>query len=261
MKHLIAAATLALSVATAAVAQQATTSASLSAASSLTDAEIQSMSPALGRYAREDVSELWARPQLSARDRSLVTVAILIARGQALDLPHYMNVALDSGVTPRELSEAITHLAFYSGLPNAMAGVAAAKGVFAERKIGADQLPAASPELSAINQKKETARQASVERILGSASPGLTKFTTAPLFHDVWLRPDLAPRDRSLVTVSSIMTNGQVAQLSGHLNWALDNGLTLEQLGEVVTQVAFYAGWPNAFSAGPVLAEVIQKRQ
>jgi alkylhydroperoxidase/carboxymuconolactone decarboxylase family protein YurZ len=59
------------------------------------------------------VGSLWERPQLSRRDRSVVTVAILIARGQGVDLPHYMNVALDSGVTPRELSEVITHLAFY----------------------------------------------------------------------------------------------------------------------------------------------------
>lgn len=53
------------------------------------------------------------------------------------------------------------------------------------------------------------------------------------------------------------MANGQVAQLAGHLNRALDNGLTNEEAGEVVTQIAFYAGWPNAFSAGPVVKDVI----
>ena len=207
------------------------------------------------------MSDLWARPQLSPRDRSIVTVSVLIARGQALELPHYINVALDSGVTPKELSEAITHLAFYAGLPNAMVGVAAAKDVFTQRNIGADQLPQASPELAPINQEGENTRQAAVEQLLGSANPGLADFTTNPLFHDVWLRPDLALRDRSLVTISSIMANGQVAQLPGHLNRALDNGLTPEQAGEVVAQVAFYAGWPNAFSAGPVVADVLKKRQ
>jgi hypothetical protein len=59
-------------------------------------------------------------------------VAILIARGQGVDLPHYMNVALDSGVTPRELSEVITHLAFYSGWSNAMMAVSVAKDIFAQ---------------------------------------------------------------------------------------------------------------------------------
>jgi 4-carboxymuconolactone decarboxylase len=96
--------------------------------------------------------------------------------------------------------------------------------------------------------------------LLGTASPGLDQFTTDPLFKDVWLRPDLSPRDRSLVTITSLMANGQVAQLAGHLNRALNNGLTQEQAGEVITQIAFYAGWPNAFSAGPVAAEVFRSR-
>lgn len=228
--------------------------------STLSISDIQSVSPALGRYAKEDVAGLWQRPQLSRRDRSLVTVAILIARNQTLDLPHYINLALDSGVTPRELSEAITNLAFYAGWPNAMAAVAVTKDIFAQRRIGPDQLPAASPQLLPQNEQAEAIRVASVQRLLGTAAPGLGQYTTDPLFKDVWLRPDLSPRDRSLVTITSLMANGQVAQLGGHLNRALDNGLTQEQAGEVVTQIAFYAGWPNAFSAGPVVAEVFKGR-
>ena len=238
-----------------------TASSPLQGASALSMAEIQSVSPALGRYAQEDVvGSLWQRPQLSRRDRSLVTVAVLIARGQATDLPHYMNLALDSGVTPRELSEAVTHLAFYSGWPNAMLAVSVAKDIFAQRRIGPDQLPAASPRLLPQDEQAEANRLASVQQLLGTASPGLDQFTTDPLFRDVWLRPDLSPRDRSLVTITSLMANGQVAQLAGHLNRALNNGLTPEQAGEVVTQIAFYAGWPNAFSAGPVVAEVLKSR-
>jgi 4-carboxymuconolactone decarboxylase len=229
-------------------------------ASTLSMADIQSVSPALGRYGKEDIAGLWQRPQLSRRDRSLVTVVILIARNQTLDLPHYINLALDSGVTPRELSETITHLAFYSGWSNAMAAVAVTKDIFAERWIGPDQLPAASPQLMPLNEQAEAARVASVQRLLGTAAPGLGQYTTDPLFKDVWLRPDLSPRDRSLVTITSLMANGQVAQLAGHLNRALDNGLTQEQAGEVITQIAFYAGWPNAFSAGPVVAEVFKGR-
>ncbi len=228
--------------------------------STLSMADIRSVAPALGRYAKEDVAGLWQRPQLSRRDRSLVTVAILVARNQTLDLPHYINLALDSGVTPRELSETITHLAFYSGWSNAMAAVAITKDIFAQRKIGPDQLPAASPQLLPLNEQAEATRVASVRRLLGTAAPGLDQYTTDPLFRDVWLRPDLSPRDRSLVTITSLMANGQVAQLAGHLNRALNNGLTQEQAGEVVTQIAFYAGWPNAFSAGPVAAEVFKSR-
>jgi alkylhydroperoxidase/carboxymuconolactone decarboxylase family protein YurZ len=76
-------------------------------------------------------------------------------------------------------------------------------------------------------------------------------------FRDLWLCPGLAPRDRSLVTVSALIATGQVAQ---HLSRAMDNGLTQAQAGEVITHLAFYAGWPNAFSALPVAKEVFERR-
>jgi 4-carboxymuconolactone decarboxylase len=257
----LAAATLALATIATSPAFSQQRSTMINSSSVSTD-DIRSVSPALGRYEKEDIVEgLWARQQLSIRDRSVVTVAILVARSQTADLPHYMNLALDNGVTPKELSEIITHLAFYAGWTNAMSAVAVTENIFAERNIGADQLPDASPALMPLNQEGEAARQKAVQGLLGDASPGLANFTTDPLFKDVWLRPDLSPRDRSLVTITSLMANGQVAQLAGHLNRALDNGLTPEQAGEVVTQIAFYAGWPNAFSAGPVVAEVLKKRQ
>ena len=86
------------------------------------------------------------------------------------------------------------------------------------------------------------------------------QYTTDVLFRDLWLRPDLAPRDWSLVTVSALIASGQVAQVTYHLNRAMDNGLTQTQAAEVVTHLAFYAGWPNAFSALPVLKDVFEKR-
>jgi 4-carboxymuconolactone decarboxylase len=85
--------------------------------------------------------------------------------------------------------------------------------------------------------------------------------TTDLLFRDLWLRPALAPRDRSLVTVSALIASGQVAQITYHLGRAMDNGLTQGQASEVLTHIAFYAGWPNAFSALPVVKDVFEKRQ
>ena len=90
--------------------------------------------------------------------------------------------------------------------------------------------------------------------------PGIVQYTTDVLFRDLWLRPDLAPRDRSLVTVSALVALGQVAQIPYHLNRAMDNGLTQAQASEVFTQLAFYAGWPNVFSALPVAKDVFEKR-
>jgi 4-carboxymuconolactone decarboxylase len=222
--------------------------------------DITPVAPALEKYAQGPLADLWKRPGLTPRDRSIVTVAALIARNQTIEMPHYFNLALDNGVKPREISEIITHLAFYSGWANAMSAAAVAKTVFAERKIGADQLPAASPVLLPLGKDAEAKRAAAVEQQFSKVSPGLVQNTTDVLFRDLWLRPDLAPRDRSLVTVSALIASGQSAQITYHLNRAMDNGLTPEEAGEVVTHLAFYSGWPNAFSALPVVKDVIEKR-
>src|SRR5215471_15334173 len=103
--------------------------------------------PALDKYARGPIAELWKRPGLTPRDRSIVTVSALIARNLTGEMVDQMNLALEQGVKPSELSEIITHLAFYSGWANAMSAVAAAKSVFHQRGIGIDQLPPAKDKL------------------------------------------------------------------------------------------------------------------
>ena len=230
--------------------------------SALSVEEVRSVSPALAKYTEATiVGDLWRRPGLSARDRSVVTVAALIARNQTAGMLHYFNIALDAGVTPPELSEIITHLAFYSGWSNAFSGVAILKDIFAERGIGPDQLPEASPELTALDEAAETHRSATVQQNFGQVAPGVVQYTTHLLFRDLWLRPALAPRDRSLVTVSALVASGQVAQVTYHLNRAMDNGLTQAQASEVVTHLAFYAGWPNVMTALPVVKGVFEGRQ
>jgi len=222
--------------------------------------ESRSVAPALEKYVQGPIAELWKRRELTARDRSIVTLAALIARNQTIEMPYYLNLALDNGVKPREISEIITHLAFYSGWANAMSALAVTKDVLVSRKIGTDQLPNASPSLLPIDAAAEEKRVSGVEQQFGNVAPGLLQYTTDILFRDLWLRPDLAPRDRSVVTISALIAAGQVAQITYHLNRAMDNGLTQEQAGEVITQVAFYAGWPNAFSALPVAKDVFEKR-
>lgn len=223
--------------------------------------DIRAVAPALEKYAQDTVlGDLWKRPALSPRDRGIVTLAALIARNQTIELPFYLALALDSGVKASEISEIITHLAFYAGWANAVAAIPVAKQVFAERNIGIDQLPPASGPQLALDEAAETQRSTRVEQQFGSAAPGLVQYTTDVLFRDLWLRPGLAPRDRSLVTVSALVATGQVAQITYHLNRAMDNGLTQAQAGEALTHLAFYAGWPNAFSALPVAKDVFEKR-
>ena len=227
---------------------------------SITPADVQAVSPALANYTQTAIAGVWSRPELSARDRSIVTAATLIARIQILGMHHYFTKALDSGVTPAELSEIVTHLAFYAGWSNAFQAVEVLQGIFAERGITEDQLPGVSPELLPLDEEAEAKRAAQVQANFGGTSQGVVDNTTNFLFRDLWLRPALAPRDRSLVTVAALVAAGQVAQIAYHLNRAMDNGLTREQASEVLTHMAFYSGWPTIFSALPVFKDVFSGR-
>jgi 4-carboxymuconolactone decarboxylase len=131
--------------------------------------------------------------------------------------------------------------------------------VFAAGNIEVDQLLAVSVTLLPINEVAEAQRETPVQQQFGSAFPSLVQHTTDAPFRDVWLRPDLAPRDRSLVTVSASIANEQTAQLTAHLNRVMDNGLTQTEASEAITQLVFYVGWPNIFSAMPVAKDVFAK--
>jgi len=224
-------------------------------------ADVTAVSPALADYREQIIEgELWQRPGLSPRDRSVVTVAALIARNQPVDMAAQFARALDNGVTAAELSETITHLAFYSGWPNALSAVAAANDVFADHGVSTDDLPSVDEPPLRLDQAAEDQRRTSNEQNYGAVAPGVLQYTTDVLFTDLWLRPGLAPRDRSLVTFSALVASGQTAQITYHLGRAMDNGLTQEQASEALTQLAFYAGWPSVFSALPVVKDVFAAR-
>ena len=125
---------------------------------------------------------------------------------------------------------------------------------------GAEHLPEVSPELLPLNEEAEAKRATQVQGNFGETSQGVVDNTTNLLFRDLWLRPALAPRDRSLVTVAALVAAGQVAQIPYHLNRAMDHGLTREQASEVLTHMAFYSGWPTIFSALPVFKEIFAGR-
>ncbi|MBK5960299.1 4-carboxymuconolactone decarboxylase [Rhodoplanes elegans] len=223
---------------------------------------IERVAPALERYTTEGLfGKVWGDASLSARDRSLVTVAILIARNQTGELSDYITRALNSGVSAREISETITHLAFYAGWGNAMSAVDAAAKAFEAKGVAANDLPAIKPELLPLNQEAENVRETRVRSDFGNVSQGVVDNTREFLFRDLWLRPDLAPRDRSLITVAALIASGQVAQMPFHLNRAMDNGLTREEAGGVLAHAAFYTGWPNVFTALPVAKQVFESRR
>jgi 4-carboxymuconolactone decarboxylase len=87
------------------------------------------------------------------------------------------------------------------------------------------------------------------QQMIGDFAPKLVELTGDVLFGDVWARPELSPRDRSLITCAALVTNGSTEQLRGHLGRARQNGLTETELKQMIIHLAFYAGWPRAMSA------------
>jgi 4-carboxymuconolactone decarboxylase len=87
--------------------------------------------------------------------------------------------------------------------------------------------------------------------------PKLVDLSETVLFGDVWERPGLSKRDRSLITCATLIALGREKQLTGHLQRALDNGVSKDEIGEIITHLAFYAGWPAAMTAALVAKDVL----
>jgi 4-carboxymuconolactone decarboxylase len=106
-----------------------------------------------------------------------------------------------------------------------------------------------------MTEKKEPS---GAQQLMGDVAPKLADLTDDVLFGDIWERPGLAKRDRSLITVAALLTGGNVEQLTFHLRLAKDNGVTEDELIEAITHLAFYAGWPKAMSAMTVAKQVFR---
>ena len=125
----------------------------------------------------------------------------------------------------------------------------------ADAQYGVAQAPVATPATAA-----SSAQPSRAQRLMGDVAPKLAQLTDDVLFGDVWARPGLSPRDRSLATVSALIAMNRPDQLRSHMALARDNGVTKEELVEVLTHLAFYAGWPNAVSAVGVAREVFDAK-
>lgn len=94
------------------------------------------------------------------------------------------------------------------------------------------------------------------QRAIGDFSPKLVELTDDVLFGDIWERPELSKRDRSLVTVTALIAIGQTEQMTNHMKRALDNGVTEAEIKEAIIHLAFYTGWPRAMSAVQIAKKV-----
>lgn len=218
---------------------------------------MQAIAPGLADYTDNTLfGDVWARPDLSPRDRSLVTLSALIATGKAAQLPNHLRRGLDNGLKPGEIAAMVTHLAFYTGWPNAVSALDAIEPAFAERKVDMATLRAPAPAPSPVSSSA-TAEARSVDTTIGPFAPKLAQLTKDVLLDDLWQRGDLTPRDRRLVTIIAYAATGDAAQLPAHLRRGIENGLTRPQIAEALTHLAFYAGWPKAVAAVRAFGETI----
>ena len=118
----------------------------------------------------------------------------------------------------------------------------------------------AMPPAPASPAPAANAQPSRAQQLMGDIATKLADLTDTVLFGDVWARPQLSRRDRSLVTVSALIAMNRPDQLRSHLALARQNGLTEEELVEAITHLAFYAGWPNAVTAVSVAKEVFAKK-
>jgi len=98
-----------------------------------------------------------------------------------------------------------------------------------------------------------------VRELIGDVAPKLTELTEDVLFGDIWERPGLSKRDRSLITVATLVALNRTEQLPFHLGRALENGIRKDEIIELITHLAFYSGWPTAMSAVLLAKDVFQQ--
>jgi len=107
-----------------------------------------------------------------------------------------------------------------------------------------------------MGSKKHTP---TAQELIGDVAPKLAELSDDVLFGDIWERPGLSKRDRSLITVASLVALNRTEQLPFHLNRALENGITKDEIIELITHLAFYSGWPTAMSAVFLAKEIFRQ--
>ena len=110
-------------------------------------------------------------------------------------------------------------------------------------------------------QTPQATEQSRAQALFGDVNPKLAELTDNVLFGDIWKRPGLSPRDRSLVTISVLIATGKTAQLAGHLGRALTNGVKPSEASALLAHLAIYCGWPSAVSALEVYEQVYSARK
>jgi len=214
---------------------------------------------ALGSFGFDAVGDLWSRPQLSRRDRSLLVLSVLSAQARDEELELHAQVGLHHGLTRVQIEEVLLHVAAYAGFPAAMAAFRRMDAAFRKAE-GVERIEGRRP-AERLSDPERDARAADVRRTLtggrAAADPatdlanmqralgdvGTLAFRWA--FGEIWSRPELSRRDRSLVVIALLAAMGQEGELAFHVPAGLHHGLTREEIEEIMVHLCLYAGFPK----------------
>ena len=213
---------------------------------------------ALGSLAFDVVGAMWSRPQLSRRDRSLLVISTLAAQARDEELVIHTGIGLRNGLTQTEIEEILLHIAAYAGFPAAMAS---SRRIDAGLRQGlvVETLPDRAPATPKSDAQRDDDAAEVLRKLFGSSDVGVGSLESALgevgvtacrfAFGDIWSRPQLSRRDRSIVVISILVALGAVPELDVHVRGGLNHGLTRIEIEEIVNHLSLYAGIPRAVEA------------
>jgi len=209
------------------------------------------------------LGEIWTRPGLARRDRSLVVISILATLNQLNQLHSHVRGGVNHGLTQVEIEEVFIQLAGYAGFPRAIDAMTTALAAIAE-VTGVDEIRPNPPAEGKDDEQRSADARLVMSRLSEHQPPGqvgadMGSFTGPAgrfAFGDLWSRDQLTRRDRSLVVVATLTTQDKPTELRFHLQAALNHGATIEELEELMITVVGYVGFPTAVEGFRALREV-----
>ena len=230
---------------------------------------------ALGSFAFDVVGEMWARPGLSRRDRSLIVVATLATQARDEELELHTGTAIRNGLTRVEIEEIVVTVAAYAGFPAAMAASrhvdAALRSVEGVERLS--ERTAAATKSDAERDRDAAEVYAGVSGGRGGADPeadldamstsigGVGVLAYRWAFGEVWARRELSRRDRSLVVIAILTALGTDRELAVHVSAGVRHGLTQDEIEAALTHLTLYVGFPRAVEAMRTARKALAEQQ
>ena len=228
---------------------------------------------ALGTFAFNAVGEMWSREALSRRDRSLMIISVLAAQSRDEELVLHTEIDIRHGLTRTEIEEINLHIATYAGFPAAMAASRKMDAAFCKVE-GVDKIQGREG-ADHIDDDERLRRGGEVRQSLtaGKAAPDpqddldnmrgalgdVGEWAMLYAFGEIWARPQLSRRDRSLVVIAILTALGQEAELAFHVPGGINHGLQREEIEEMMTHLCLYVGFPKAVDGMRAVQEALDK--